>query len=299
MEMIATRLQNAFSSSERQEAIVIKALPLRRINLATLAQFRVGRVVLHLLALLGDRSVRFHVEGIARELPWMAAGLAVLTRLRIRLLDALTLYLAQPLANSVREQNPQSQSLATQLVPGDVLLTQGNSRVAAIIRSVTRSPWSHVSLYVGPLSDDPDPQCIVEADIAAGVRSIRLSELNALQVRILRPIGLTESDRRSLADWAVGRIGSEYDLPHALNLLRNRLRQLLPLRVRSTSRAIASNATRFICCSLLAHAFAFVGYPLVPGQVDRTAALTGDSANLVPSDFERAPRFEVVGPSMS
>jgi hypothetical protein len=34
--------------------------------------------------------------------------------------------------------------------------------------------------------------CVVEADIAAGVRSIRLSELNALHVRVLRPIGLND-----------------------------------------------------------------------------------------------------------
>jgi len=40
----------------------------------TLARFRLGRVVLHLLAMLGDRCVHFHVAGIIRELPWVAAG---------------------------------------------------------------------------------------------------------------------------------------------------------------------------------------------------------------------------------
>jgi hypothetical protein len=222
----------------------------------------------------------------------------MLTRLRTRLLAALTLYLAQPITKSVGSQSPQPQSLATVLVRGDVLLTQGNSRFAALIRSITRSPWSHVSLYVGPLSDDPDPLCIVEADIASGVRSIRLSELNALQVRVLRPIGLTDSDRHRLADWTVGRIGSEYDLAHAWNLLRNRVRQLLPLRVRSTPGTVASSASRFVCCSLLAHAFACLGYHIFPDQLSRRRARTGDSAHLVPSDFERASLFEVVGPSM-
>ena len=35
-----------------------------------LSRFRFGRILLHLLAMLGDRSVRFHVAGISRELPW-------------------------------------------------------------------------------------------------------------------------------------------------------------------------------------------------------------------------------------
>ena len=52
-----------------ERVIVIKTFPMRRINMAMLARFRVGRVLLHLLALLGDGRVRFHVEGIARELP--------------------------------------------------------------------------------------------------------------------------------------------------------------------------------------------------------------------------------------
>jgi hypothetical protein len=34
----------------------------------TLARFRLGRILLHLLAMLGDRRVRFHVAGIIRDL---------------------------------------------------------------------------------------------------------------------------------------------------------------------------------------------------------------------------------------
>ena len=62
-----------------------------------LARFSVGRILLHLLAMLGDRRVRFHFEGIVRELPWIASGLAMLPRVRNRLIAALTLYLAQPI----------------------------------------------------------------------------------------------------------------------------------------------------------------------------------------------------------
>ena len=34
----------------------------------TLARFSAGRVVLHLLAMLGNREFRFHAAGIVREL---------------------------------------------------------------------------------------------------------------------------------------------------------------------------------------------------------------------------------------
>ena len=42
----------------------------------TLARFRLGRVLLHLLAMLGDRCVRFHVAGILRDLGGGSANAA-------------------------------------------------------------------------------------------------------------------------------------------------------------------------------------------------------------------------------
>jgi hypothetical protein len=264
-------------------------------SMTILARLSVGRILLHLIAMLGDRSVRFHFEGIVRELPWIASGLAMLIRAPSRLLAALTLYLAQPIKHSITDSSGDLQSLAAVLKRGDVLLTNGNSRFAALIKCVTRSPWSHVSMYVGPLDDGPDPLCVVEADIAAGVRSIRLSELNALQVRVLRPVGLTDMDRCRLSDWVVGKIGSEYDLTHAWSLTRNVLRLRLPDRFRAAPRTIAYSATGFVCCSLLAHAFAWVGYPILPDQMRVSLTVAADAASLMPSDFERAPIFAAVG----
>src|SRR5438270_7671210 len=177
-----------------------------------------------------------------------------------------------------------AQSFAGILDPGDVMLSDGNTRVAALVKRITRSTWSHVSMYVGPLEEGPDPPCIVEADVAAGVRSIRLSELKALHVRVLRPIGLNDTDRRRLADWVVNRIGGEYDLAHAWVLGRNLLRQRLPTRVRSLPYTMANNTTRFICCSLLAHAFALVGYPILPVQTRSSPSATGHYGNPSPGD---------------
>jgi Permuted papain-like amidase enzyme, YaeF/YiiX, C92 family len=270
--------------------------PFQKLSMTILARLSVGRILLHLVAMLGDRCVRFHFEGIGRELPWLASRLAMLIHAHSRLLAALTLYLAQPIKHSIADPSTDPQSLAGVLKRGDVLLTHGNSRFAALIKCVTRSPWSHVSMYVGPLDDGPDPLCVVEADIVAGVRSIRLSELNALQLRVLRPVGLTDTDRRRLSDWVVGQIGSKYDLGHAWGLTRNVLRLRLPVRFRSTPGTIARSAKRFVCCSLLAHAFAWIGYPILPDQMTGSpAAAAVDPASLIPGDFERASIFEAVG----
>jgi len=262
--------------------------------MVTLAHFGVGRIFLHLRAMLGDRCVRFHVAGIIRELPWVEAAMTLLTRTRARLIGALVLYLAKPIKHYGPATTADAGSLAWALDRGDVLLSDGDTRVAALVKRFTRSTWSHVSMYVGPLEEGPDPLCIVEADIAAGVRSIRLSELKALQVRVLRPIGLNDMDRRRLADWVVSRIGSEYDLAHAWVLGRNLLR--LPLRLRSPPNTMANSATRFICCSLLAHAFTLVGYPILPVQMQVGPTGTVDHRNLTPGDFEHASVFEAVRP---
>jgi hypothetical protein len=260
--------------------------------MATLARFSTGRVLLHLLAMLGDREFRFHGAGILRELPSIGAILTLLMRARTRFVDVLVAYLAQPIKASIPELSGGGpKSLATGLNRGDVLLSRGNTPLAAVIRHITRCRWTHVSMYVGPLEDGPDPVCIVEADIAAGVRSIRLSELGALELRVLRPVRLSETDRAQIADWVVSRIGAEYDLRHAWSLGRKLLRKWLPVPLRSSPATTARSATRFICCSLLAHAFAFVGYPIVPANL----TVTMDHGSLTPGDFERASLFEVIG----
>ena len=217
--------------------------------------------------------------------------------MRARLIGALVLYLARPIKHHSPATTADPQSLAAILHPGDVLLSEGNTRVAALVKRITRSPWSHVSMYVGPLEEGPDPRCIVEADFAAGVRSIRLSELNALQVRVLRPIGLNVNDQARLTDWVISRIGSEYDLTHAwvlgLNLLRPPSRTHFQSSPSTTDNG--ASAARYICCSLLAHAFALVGCPISPTPMRLSLAMAGDRS-LVPSDFERATMFEAISP---
>ena len=98
------------------------------------------------------------------------------------------------------------------------------------------------------------------------------------RARILRPIALDDAARRRLAQWVVGRIGDPYDLVHAWALAKRLL------RLTSAPIAMARDAKRFICSTLLAHAFLFVGFPIAAAE----------ARSLIPRDFESASGFEVV-----
>jgi hypothetical protein len=223
-------------------------------------------------------------------------ALSLLSRIRSSLLVALTLYLSRPVRHGGASETADLQSLTAILLPGDVLLTDGNTRAAAFVRRVTRSTWAHVALYVGPLEEGVDPRCIVEADIVAGVRAVRLSELKDLHLRVLRPTPLNDTDRRRLADWVVSRIGDKYDLAHAWALGTRLLRVPLASRLSPPPSNAAQITRHFICSSLLAQAFLLVGYPIIPDRDSISDAALGDQSNLTPRDFESASIFEVVTP---
>jgi uncharacterized protein YycO len=200
---------------------------------------------------------------------------SLLLRIRASLVGALARYLAGPVSHAAATGDVPA--LSALLRPGDVLLTEGNTRMAALVRRLTRSPWAHASIYVGPLEPGDDPRCVVEAEISAGVRAVPLSEFKGQRARIVRPLGLHETDRQCLADWLVEHIGHPYDLAHALALGLWFLNLPGP-------RMMVRDAKRFICSSLLVHAFVVVGHPIAASE----------ARYVVPGDFESAAGFEVV-----
>jgi hypothetical protein len=212
---------------------------------------------------------------------------------RTRFTRAVARYLARPLGELSTLTAEDRQALAAVLRCGDVLLCAGNTRCAELVKRLTRSAWSHVSMYVGPLEDRPDPLCIVEADIAAGVRAIRLSDLHARRVAVLRPVHLADTDGARLAECILRHIGSEYDVAQAwLLACRLFVRRWWARPIWVTAK-LGRSATRFICSSLIAHAFVMMGHSFLfsEGTVrDRDAY-----RNLVvPADFERASLFAIV-----
>src|SRR4029077_670488 len=71
-------------------------------------------------------------------------------------------------------------ALRNSLRPGDVLLVEGDSRIAGIIKYLTQSTWSHAALYVGAIENASaakgEPHVLVEAELGEGVISAPLSK---------------------------------------------------------------------------------------------------------------------------
>jgi hypothetical protein len=219
----------------------------------------------------------------------------LLKRARACWMSALALYLAKPVDEFSMLTTADQQALATVLRRGDVLLSAGSTRCAELVKRLTQSRWSHVSMYVGALEDASDPLCVVEAHIAGGVRAIRLSELDARRICVLRPVGLDDTDRGRLAESVLRYVGSEYDFAHAWLLARSLLLRRWWARLRSVPTTMGRSATRFICSGLIAQAFALIGHSILPagGTVSDREAY---DKFLVPADFEHASVFAIVWP---
>lgn len=198
---------------------------------------------------------------------------------------------------------------------GDVLLVEGTSRFAAAIRTVTQSNWSHAALYVGDAlatgTNDLAPR-FIEADINAGVRAVPVGAYTHLHTRICRPVGLSEDEIDALIAYAVSRTGGQYDLRNVFDLARYLVHpQLLPARYRRRLLAFGSgDPTRAICSSLIAAAFASIGYPVLPDvELVRAEGEAGqqhareilhirDSSLYTPRDFDMSPYFRIVKPTI-
>lgn len=204
--------------------------------------------------------------------------------------------------------------LLASLRPADVLLVEGHSMISSAIRYLTNSTWSHAALYVGPDAgglSGPD-HMFVEADINAGVRSVGLEEFTGLATRICRPVGLMEKQRRAVCDYAVGRIGSRYDLKNVIDLARYLLpTPPVPQRFRRSMIALGSgDPTRAICSTLIAQAFESVSYPILPIYETRPtedASCPGCTEEVLrirhhslyaPRDFDVSPYFAVIKPTI-
>lgn len=112
------------------------------------------------------------------------------------------------------------------LKPADVLLVEGTSRISTAIRYLTQSTWSHAALFVGDAvklgNRDGEPLEFVEADVRAGVRAVSLQAFEGLHCRICRPVNLSLEDTAKVVDFAIDRIGHQYDLKNLFDLARYR-----------------------------------------------------------------------------
>lgn len=200
--------------------------------------------------------------------------------------------------------------LKESLQPGDVLLVEGNSRIAGVIKYLTQSTWSHAALYVGPIpgcqTADGEPHVLVEVEVEEGVVTSPLSKYTRFHTRVCRPIGLSPEDCARVCAYGLERIGFKYDLQNIIDLMRYLLPLPVPQRWRRRMIALGSgDPTRLICSTLIAQAFEIVRYPILPKvtliesrRARRQVLEIRHSSLYAPRDFDISPYFAVVKPTI-
>ena len=194
--------------------------------------------------------------------------------------------------------------------PGDILLIEGHNHISGIIKYLTQSTWSHAALYVGPIAGrataDGEPCDLVESNLDEGIIGVPLSKYFQFHTRICRPVRLSPEDRKAVCDYAVARVGLQYDLKNFIDLARYLLPLPVPQRWRRRMIGLGSgDPTRLICSALIAQAFGKIGYPILPAitRVESESARQEiyhirDSSLYTPRDFDISPYFAVIKPTI-
>ena len=198
----------------------------------------------------------------------------------------------------------------------DVILVEGRSYVSSVIRTITLSQWTHSALYIGRLNDirnqeirdlvrsyyvgDPNEPLIIEALLGRGATISQLSKYQYDNLRICRPKDLTPEDAEKVIGSAVRYLGTKYHVRQLLDLARLMFPfGILPRRWRSTLfEHNTGDATRTICSTMLAEAFATVRYPILPiiqrNKEDKLQWFRRNSNLFTPRDFDYSPYFDII-----
>lgn len=206
--------------------------------------------------------------------------------------------------------------LKYEIKPGDVLLIEGRSRVASVIRTITQSPWTHAAIYMGRLIDfedmelrkiirqhidvDDNTRLIIEGLLDKGAMITPLNFYRNHHIRICRPIGITPADMHLVINYAIRSVGKPYNIRHFLDLARFILPwKFLPRRWGSSLFRTATGSPECgICSSLIAEAFSSVQFPILPFvKPDQQIGLEVFQRNpylFTPKDFDYSPYFEII-----
>ncbi|MGE0525482.1 MAG: hypothetical protein AB7H48_08755 [Parachlamydiales bacterium] len=101
-------------------------------------------------------------------------------------------YLNRPSSGYIPPATSSLDALKRSLVPGDVLLVEGNLRVSTAIKYLTQSTWSHSALYIGDILGQQnvggEPLNLVEADLCCGVIAVPLSKYAIFTLEFVVPL---------------------------------------------------------------------------------------------------------------
>ena len=206
--------------------------------------------------------------------------------------------------------------LRYELRPGDVLLVEGRSRVADIIKSVSQSIWTHSFLYIGRLRDIDDPllrdhilkfrhckpneQLIIESMLGQGTVVNSIEIYDGEHTRICRPRGITRKDSQRVIGYAIDQLGLDDNVRQLMDLARFMFPYwFIPKNWRSSLfEHNAGRPTQTVCATMLAEAFARVHFPIIPvlhqDKTGQVKMLDSDSKLITPRNFDHSPYFDVI-----
>ena len=242
----------------------------------------------------------------------------MLDRLEHYLSSKILQFLEHPTVRYAPFFAPDPSVVRAALQPGDILLVEGNTRLAAIIKFLTQSTWSHAALYVGErpgnCTADGEPNVLLEADADTGVVTVPLSNYLHFHTRICRPVGLSDNEKQTVINYALARVGKQYDSKQIVDLARY-LFPYPPVPVWFRRRMLAIGAgdpTRAICSSLIAEAFQSIHYPILPERVTVGGKAYGIAPYVqseidhirkhglfTPRDFDVSPFFAIIKPTLA
>jgi hypothetical protein len=209
------------------------------------------------------------------------------------------------------------ETLDRTLQPGDILLIEGNQKIAVAIKYLTQSTWSHAAMFVGDAlkgeEKGNEELVLIESNLGEGCVAVPLSKYQTYNTRICRAVNLTKADREKIVQYMVGKLGTQYDTRNIIDLARYLL-PMPPVPVRWRRRMIALGSgtpTRAICSSLIAQAYQSVRYPILPSietikDHERVASPYSRAeihrirhhTLFVPRDFDLSPYFRVIKPTI-
>lgn len=198
---------------------------------------------------------------------------------------------------------------------GDVLLVEGRSRVADVIRIITQSRWSHSAIYVGRIHDikdqavrdrlleyfdaKPETQLLVEGILGRGIIVTPLTDYIKDNLRVCRASTISAQDVQNVVARCVDKLGTDYNVRQLFDLARFIFPwRILPRRWRSTLFTRRPNeTTKTVCSAMIAEAFNSVRYPILPlfrrrGR-EGVELIPRNTRLYTPADFDYSPYFDI------
>ncbi len=190
--------------------------------------------------------------------------------------------------------------LNRKLLPGDVILVDGDYGVSDWIKVYSSHTWSHCALFVGdqsrlaatkPAAVVEEQPCLVEAIMGRGIILGGLKKYEGCNLRVCRPRNLTRIPRESVIRWALGKVGLPYDLENVLEFVS--LPFLEP--VSPTQDIGRCEGDKYTCSSLLAAAFGQAGLEVLhyyDPQFKKT--IPYHHSQIQPKDFDLSMNFDII-----